>query len=138
MLPLPDAQRGLALLADAGMTALNFAGGEPFLEAGGTHVGELARFAKRTLRLPFVSVITNGSLVTREWLETYGDCLDVLVMQSSYLLLDEHMRFLNCAGGGKEPGPSLLDVGVAEAVRGAGFDGDAFLARGGDWALPQK
>jgi radical S-adenosyl methionine domain-containing protein 2 len=280
VLPLADAQRGLALLADAGMRAVNFAGGEPFLEAGGLHVGELARFCKRTLRLPFVSVITNGSLVTQDWLGRYGDCLDVLgvscdsfheptnvalgrralrhggggddgvphaervarlaawcraarlplklntvvtaqnagedmrahvaalglgrwklfqcllldgenagagalrrgaaftvaddafaafvarhvtedgllraaqasaasqpavrvavedntAMQSSYLVLDERMRFLNCAAGSKQPGPSLLDVGVAAAVRSAGFDEGAFLARGGDWALPQ-
>ncbi len=232
-------------------------------------MGELARYCKRELRLPFVSVITNGSLVTRDWLRQYRGCLDVLgvscdsfdeatnialgrttartgshlarvrqlarwcaeerlplklntvitalnaqedmraavaelapvrckifqllqlrgentgagalrdaahlavddaafaafvqrhvapdgrlrtasggtaavtaaavegnaAMQSSYLLLDERMRFLDCSAGGKAPGPSLLDVGVAAAVRHAGFDEAAFLARGGDWAL---
>jgi radical S-adenosyl methionine domain-containing protein 2 len=286
VLPLSEAQRGLALLADAGMTSVNFAGGEPLLEAGGLHVGELARFCKRTLRLPFVSVITNGSLVTRDWLAEYAGCLDLLgvscdsfheptnvalgrralsgddgtphvervfrlaewcraaglplklntvvtaqsaaedmraavaalgpvrwklfqcllldgenagagalrrgaaftvsdaafdafvarhvtadgllrsaaahddgdactsaaaasppvrvavegnaAMQASYLLLDERMRFLDSSGGGKRPGPSLLDVGVAAAVRAAGFDEAAFLARGGDWALPPR
>jgi len=275
VMPLADAQRGLALLADAGLTSINFAGGEPFIEAGGLHVGELARFCKHTLRLPFVSVISNGSLITKDWLDQYADCLDVLgvscdsfheptnvalgrrelgsgsirsneahvervarlaewcravalplklntvitaqnvgedmrdavaalgpvrwkifqclllasentgddalrrgsaytvsdeafsafvdrhvtddgllrgvhgacappvrvavesnaAMQSSYLVLDEHMRFLDCSAGGKQPGPSLLEVGVAAAVRAAGFDEAAFLTRGGDWVL---
>ena len=293
VLPLADARRGLAMLADAGMTAMNFAGGEPFLEVGGLHVGELARFCKRELKLPFVSIVTNGSLVTQDWLAQYGGHLDMLgvscdsfdeqtnvalgrralassteggeagdiamphaervfrladwcrgvalplklntvvtaqnagedmraavarlgpvrwklfqclllsgenagdgalrrgaaytvsdaafaafverhvtadgtlrtpaasprpphaagaggartvavavednaVMRSSYLLLDERMRFLDCSAGAKRPGPSLLDVGVAAAVRSAGFDESAFVARGGDWTLPQQ
>lgn len=69
-------------------------------------------------------------------------------MRDSYLNLDEEMRyvksvlnavfllrirprFLNCQDGGKRPGRSLLDVGVEEAIRDAGFDNQAFLDRGG-------
>ncbi|KAF9467773.1 hypothetical protein BDZ94DRAFT_1247665 [Collybia nuda] len=57
-------------------------------------------------------------------------------MKDSYLNLDEDMRFLNCQSGGKEPGRSLLDVGVQEALKDAGFDNQAFIDRGGifDWA----
>jgi radical S-adenosyl methionine domain-containing protein 2 len=71
------------------------------------------------------------------------------VMKDSYLLLDEEMRyvvifvyfgshdecfcgrFLNCSDSGKKPGRSLLDVGVHEALKDAGFDEKAFFERGG-------
>jgi radical S-adenosyl methionine domain-containing protein 2 len=45
-------------------------------------------------------------------------------------------RFLNCANGGKEPGRSLLEVGVEEALKDAGFDDHAFIDRGGifEWS----
>jgi radical S-adenosyl methionine domain-containing protein 2 len=44
-------------------------------------------------------------------------------------------RFLNCCDSGKKPGRSLLNVGVEEALKDAGFDEKAFLERGGifDW-----
>ena len=44
-------------------------------------------------------------------------------------------RFLNCSDSGKKPGRSLLDVGVEEALKDAGFDEKAFFERGGvfDW-----
>jgi radical S-adenosyl methionine domain-containing protein 2 len=71
------------------------------------------------------------------------------VMKDSYLLLDEEMRyvvifvyfdshdecfcgrFLNCSDSGKKPGRSLLNVGVEEALKDAGFDEKAFFDRGG-------
>ncbi|KAJ7273173.1 hypothetical protein C8J57DRAFT_1435017 [Mycena rebaudengoi] len=63
-------------------------------------------------------------------------------MKDSYLNLDEEMRFLNCQDGGKTPGRSILDVGVAEALKDAGFDNKIFIDRGGvyDWsrAAPPK
>jgi radical S-adenosyl methionine domain-containing protein 2 len=45
-------------------------------------------------------------------------------------------RFLNCANGGKTPGRSLLEVGVEEALKDAGFDDQAFIDRGGifEWS----
>ena len=57
-------------------------------------------------------------------------------MRSSYVLIDEQMRFLNCADGRKVPTASILDVGVWAAFAEAGFDADAFVRRGGvyDWA----
>ncbi|KAG8903292.1 Radical S-adenosyl methionine domain-containing protein 2 [Tulasnella sp. 403] len=56
-------------------------------------------------------------------------------MKDSYLSLDEEMRFLNCQGGGKTPGRSILDVGVEEAMKDSGFNNRAFMDRGGiyDW-----
>ncbi|KAA1473028.1 radical SAM enzyme [Dentipellis sp. KUC8613] len=60
-------------------------------------------------------------------------------MKDSYLNLDEQMRFLNCQGGGKVPGRSLLNVGVPAALKEAGFDNNAFINRGGvfDWSRPE-
>lgn len=72
-------------------------------------------------------------------------------MKDSYLLLDGEMRyamifvylmpmmidecfcgrFLNRCDSGKTPGRSLLDVGVQEALKDAGFDEKAFFERGG-------
>jgi radical S-adenosyl methionine domain-containing protein 2 len=45
-------------------------------------------------------------------------------------------RFLNSSDGGKIPGRSILDVGVGEALKDAGFNKQAFLDRGGifDWS----
>ena len=56
-------------------------------------------------------------------------------MQNSYLLLDENMAFLDCSGGGKVPGQSILTVGVEKALQQAGFDHSMFHQRGGvyDW-----
>ncbi|KAL0207375.1 hypothetical protein P9112_012003 [Eukaryota sp. TZLM1-RC] len=52
-------------------------------------------------------------------------------MQNSYLILDEHMSFLNCEGGSKQPSKSILEVGVAQALRESGFDQSSFVSRGG-------
>lgn len=46
------------------------------------------------------------------------------------------MRFLNCQSGGKIPGRSLLEVGVQEALKDAGWDENVFIERGGvfEWS----
>jgi radical S-adenosyl methionine domain-containing protein 2 len=58
------------------------------------------------------------------------------VMQNSYLLLDEELRFLDCSQGGKVPSESILQVGVEKALLQSGFDADMFEKRGGvyNWA----
>jgi radical S-adenosyl methionine domain-containing protein 2 len=48
------------------------------------------------------------------------------VMQNSYLLLDEQLRFLDCSANGKVPSESILEVGVEKALGQAGFDFDMF------------
>lgn len=65
------------------------------------------------------------------------------MMKSSYLLIDEYGRFLDCSSGGKTPTSSMLDVGVEGAYFelqngiGKGFDKEMFFKRGGfypdDW-----
>jgi len=256
-LSLEEAADGLRLLAEAGCEKINFAGGEPFLHP--VLLGELCRIASDELGLG-VSIISNGSMITPEWMEMYAKYVDVLgvsvdsfdkatnaaigrggdaenghvkrmlrvrdecskhnvrfklntvvnslnwkedmneqiealdpyrwkvfqvlllegenvggdgdlrdarhlcidrskfdafverhadrkqlipepndVMQNSYLLLDEEMRFLDCSGGGKVPGRSILAVGVEEALKDAGFDDAMFAERGGifEWRRPR-
>jgi radical S-adenosyl methionine domain-containing protein 2 len=59
------------------------------------------------------------------------------VMQSSYLLVDEYGRFLDCSSGGKIPTKSILEVGVEAAYeelissQGGGFDRTAYYDRDG-------
>eukprot|EP00918_Siedleckia_nematoides_P078930 GHVU01172811.1.p1 GENE.GHVU01172811.1~~GHVU01172811.1.p1 ORF type:complete len:309 (+),score=45.82 GHVU01172811.1:96-1022(+) len=52
-------------------------------------------------------------------------------MKDSYVILDEKLRFLNCQSGMKVPTRSIMDVGVEEALKEAGYDHAAFLRRGG-------
>lgn len=58
------------------------------------------------------------------------------VMKSSYLLLDEYMRFLNKGTG--DPTESILDIGVAQALKNVYWDEQSFHQRGGlyDWSKP--
>ena len=58
-------------------------------------------------------------------------------MQSSYILVDEFGRFLDCSSGGKVPTKSILEVGVLAARQelissaGGGFDRAAYYERDG-------
>ncbi|KAK2756415.1 hypothetical protein FQN54_005307 [Arachnomyces sp. PD_36] len=55
------------------------------------------------------------------------------VMKSSYLILDEYMRFLNKGTG--DPTESILKVGVRKAMENVKWDTESFHERGGiyDW-----
>ncbi|KAG8784514.1 Radical S-adenosyl methionine domain-containing protein 2 [Ceratobasidium sp. 428] len=83
-------------------------------------------------------------LITKDRFQSFLDrhkeqaCLvpeDNDAMRDSYLLLDEEMRFLDCSAGAKTPSRSILDVGVQQALKDAGFDNNMFIQRGGifDW-----
>jgi len=52
-------------------------------------------------------------------------------MRTSYILLDEHLRFLDCSTNKKVPSKSILEVGVVEAMKQSGFDDNLFQQRGG-------
>ncbi|KIX06957.1 uncharacterized protein Z518_04933 [Rhinocladiella mackenziei CBS 650.93] len=75
---LLSAQRGLKMLKDAGMKKLNFAGGEPFLYP--KFLGSLVGYCKEELHLESVSIVTNGSLVTKSFLSKYGHHIDILAV----------------------------------------------------------
>lgn len=63
------------LLPDAGFEKINFAGGEPMLYPG---LDELIRTAKGSGMT--TSIVTNGSRVTGEWLESMHGCLDWIAL----------------------------------------------------------
>ncbi|KAL7988036.1 hypothetical protein Chor_006955 [Crotalus horridus] len=257
VLPLQEAKRGLRLLKEAGMEKINFSGGEPFLHERGEFVGKLVQFCKEELKLPSVSIVTNGSMIKERWFKYYGVYLDILAvscdsfneevnvligrgqgkknhvenleklkiwcqkysvafkinsvinrfnveedmnekikalnpvrwkifqclliegentgeesmreaerfiiddedferfvhrhkdlpclvpesnqkMRDSYLILDEYMRFLNCANGRKEPSRSILDIGVKHAIQFSGFDENMFFKRGGKYVWSKQ
>lgn len=97
-----EARRGLVLLKEAGMRKLNFAGGEPFLypkylgmsqtlpslkpesygriRVSDPKPGELVEFGKQALALESVSIVSNGSLIKKPWLQQYGAHLDILAI----------------------------------------------------------
>lgn len=88
------------------------------------------------------------------------------MMKDSYLILDEYvrnahsmrskifiiigglrskilsfyiqMRFLDCTKGRKDPSKSILDVGVAEALKFSGFDEAMFFKRGGKYTWSKE
>ncbi|CAH1112729.1 unnamed protein product [Psylliodes chrysocephalus] len=80
MLNLVDAKMGLKMLKDAGMEKINFSGGEPFLPERGRHLGEMAKFCKAELKLPSVTIVSNGSLIKESWFQKYGEYVDILAI----------------------------------------------------------
>jgi len=58
-------------------------------------------------------------------------------MLTSYILIDEYGRFLDCSKGAKTTTPSILEVGIEKAYQiligndGKGFNTDLFKDRGG-------
>lgn len=76
--PLDNAKRAMLLLKEAGMRKVNFAGGEPFMNA--KFLGQLAQHCKSTLQLESVSIVTNGSKVTPTWLGEYGKYIDIMAV----------------------------------------------------------
>lgn len=48
------------------------------------------------------------------------------------------MRFLDCTKGRKDPSKSILDVGVAEALKFSGFDEAMFFKRGGKYTWSKE
>ena len=76
ILSLEEAKRGLKLLKESGMKKINFAGGEPFLYQ--PFLGQLIKYCKEELKIEKLSIITNGTLVTKNFLKTYHKYIDVL------------------------------------------------------------
>jgi len=80
VLPLDKAKHGLSMLVEAGMKKINFSGGEPFIVQRGAFLGEMVRFCKEELEVESVTVVTNGSKVTRQWMQEYGYYLDIIAV----------------------------------------------------------
>ncbi len=60
------------------MRKINFAGGEPFLYK--EFLGSLLMFCKVQLELESVSIVTNGSLVDRTFLQRFSSCIDIMAV----------------------------------------------------------
>jgi radical S-adenosyl methionine domain-containing protein 2 len=71
-LSLESLTRLLEILSEYKIRKINFAGGEPLLYKG---FGELLSIAKDFGFI--VSLITNGSMISKEWIESYGRYLDI-------------------------------------------------------------
>jgi radical S-adenosyl methionine domain-containing protein 2 len=87
---LDDAKKGLAMLKHSGMKKLNFAGGEPFLYP--KWLGEMLRFCKEELALDSVSIVTNGSHVTKKFLHEHGKYIDILAVSCDSFDEDTNRR----------------------------------------------
>ena len=74
-LPIEDAIRGCDMLKKAGTRKLNIAGGEPFIYP--RYIGELIKQCKENIKIEKISVITNGSLVKKDFFEKFGKYIDV-------------------------------------------------------------
>lgn len=132
LLPLKDMKRGLQGLAAAGLGKVNFSGGEPFLPQRGELLGQLVRFCKEQLVVepppgrplwrwlwrqilpagpPSVSIVTNGSLVTEEWMKKYGRYVDILAMSCDSFDPDTNLRIgRHRRSGGNGGGMDQADV----------------------------
>ena len=75
--PLGRAKKGLTILKNKGISRINFSGGEPFLKA--KLLGEMCKFCKTNLKMQ-VSIVSNGSLIKKEWFNKYGKYLDVIAI----------------------------------------------------------
>jgi len=82
VLSLDEAKRGMRLLKDAGTKKINFAGGEPLMLKHHAFLGELIRFLKEDLRMESVSIVSNGSFLSksRNWFAQYGKYIDILAI----------------------------------------------------------
>jgi radical S-adenosyl methionine domain-containing protein 2 len=63
------------MLKKAGTRKLNIAGGEPFIYP--RYLGELIKQCKENIKIEKISVITNGSLVKKDFFEKFGKYIDV-------------------------------------------------------------
>ncbi|CAH1767588.1 10617_t:CDS:1, partial [Entrophospora sp. SA101] len=75
---MSDSKLALKKLKNVGMRKMNFAGGEPFLYM--KYLGELIEYCKKELKLESVSIVSNGSKITRSFLLKYKDYIDILAV----------------------------------------------------------
>ena len=89
-LPIEDAIRGCDMLKKAGTRKLNIAGGEPFIYP--RYLGELIKQCKENIKIEKISVITNGSLVKKDFFEKFGKYIDVFGVSCDSLDKETNIR----------------------------------------------
>jgi len=72
------AKHGLYLLRKAGMRKINFAGGEPFMYP--KFLTQMLHHCKQTLGLESVSIVSNGSLIRKDFLRRNAANIDILAV----------------------------------------------------------
>lgn len=73
---IEDAKKAMSILKEVGMTRINFSGGEPFLKP--KMLGQMITHAHNIGVSP--SIVTNGSLIRKKWMERYGPMLDAIAV----------------------------------------------------------
>jgi radical S-adenosyl methionine domain-containing protein 2 len=68
----------MKLLREAGMKKLNFAGGEPFLYP--MFLRELLRYGKEELGIESISIVSNGSKITKKFLRENPAFINILAI----------------------------------------------------------
>jgi radical S-adenosyl methionine domain-containing protein 2 len=87
------------MLKAHGMEKINFSGGEPFLHK--KKLGQLVRYCKEELQLDSVSIVSNGSLIDRKWMEEFGPYLDILAISCDSFDAEVLRSFGRCTKSGK-------------------------------------
>lgn len=77
LLHVPNMKKCLQQLQSIGMERINFSGGEPLMYPA--QLGELLKFCKSELNVA-TAIVSNGTLLTREWLLLNAQYLDVLAV----------------------------------------------------------
>ncbi|KAJ2987957.1 hypothetical protein HDV02_005873, partial [Globomyces sp. JEL0801] len=75
---IQQAKAVMEKLSNAGMKKLNFAGGEPMLDP--RFVGTLAKYCKESLGLESISIVSNGSLLRKSFLQKYAKYIDIIAI----------------------------------------------------------
>ncbi|RMZ67810.1 radical S-adenosyl methionine domain-containing 2 [Pyrenophora seminiperda CCB06] len=78
MLDGENTKRGLKLLKEAGMLKLNIAGGEPFLHP--KKLTMMLQYCKEELKIESISIVSNGSKISKEWMAANAQWLDILAI----------------------------------------------------------
>merc|ERR1711916_421790 len=76
--PLDQAKQVVAELYLHGMRKINFSGGEPFLRP--KWLGAMVEFCKSLDPKLAVSIVSNGSKIKAQWMERYGQFVDILAV----------------------------------------------------------
>ena len=105
----------ITLVAEAGFRKINFAGGEPTLCSW---LPELIRHAK-SLDLA-TSVVSNGSNITKAWLDDLASSLDMLAI-SIDSVNSERQRKIGRVVNGKQPMAESKYLGIGESAKAHGI-----------------
>ena len=118
MLSQAELRRVLREMRDAGAVKLNIAGGEPFLYP--RELGDMVGYAKQ-VGYDSVSIISNGSRISREWFERHGSQLDILGVSVDSIEPQTLYALGRWPRGGREPKPgeTAEAIGQLQHVRRA-------------------